>query len=394
MNQNDYALKRISILMNVGIFCIDTNGISSFQEHPEYNPLYRSEQLRNHLLSAAEKQEKPYLYRDSHMVYFASIKSGHKYFLIGPMSIELLNRVELHQYYRNYEMSEIIEKRLKHFAFAEVLDVVELLANLVTNKQYTDDELIYANHIVEESKAEVEQEKVVFDIKKGEEELYHHTYQEERKLLDSVREGRVDDAVRYSRNMDEELGKLSTKELNHWKNVAVVAITLGTRAAIEGGLSPSIAYRLSDFYIQKSDSCGDIAQVLEYRNHAIEELTSRVLKRQQSRSTSNYVEQCKDYVEKHYRQKIYQEDIADMLGISSSYLSKLFHKETGVRLQDFIVQTRVDHAANLLTFSNESIARIAEYVNFPSQSYFGRVFKEQKQMSPKKYRELNKPSEF
>lgn len=174
--------------------------------------------------------------------------------------------------------------------------------------------------------------------------------------------------------MDMELGKLSGTERNHWKNASVAAITLFTRAAIEGGVAPSVAYRLSDFYIQKCDSCAEIAQILEWRNRAVEEITGRVKERKNSRSKSNYVEKCKDYIENHYRTKVYQEEIARALGISSSYLSRLFHRETGVRLQDYIVQVRVEHAANLLLYSNESIARIAEYVNFPSQSYMGKVF--------------------
>ena len=37
---------------------------------------------------------------------------------------------------------------------------------------------------------------------------------------------------------------------------------------------------------------------------------------------------------------------------------------------------------------------IAEYVNFPSQSYFGRIFKEKKGMTPRQYREKYKPAEF
>ena len=65
-----------------------------------------------------------------------------------------------------------------------------------------------------------------------------------------------------------------------------------------------------------------------------------------------------------------------------------------MRLQDYILSVRLDHAANLLMYSDEPIARIAEYVNFPSQSYFGRVFKEKMQMSPRRYRELHKPKEF
>ena len=55
---------------------------------------------------------------------------------------------------------------------------------------------------------------------------------------------------------------------------------------------------------------------------------------------------------------------------------------------------RVERAVNLLVYSDESIPDIAEYVNFPSQSYFGRVFKERKGMTPKQYRDKNKPTEF
>ena len=97
---------------------------------------------------------------------------------------------------------------------------------------------------------------------------------------------------------------------------------------------------------------------------------------------------------KHYREKIYLNDIADTLGVSASYLSRLFSKETGERLQDYITRVRIERAANLLIYSDESLSKIAEYINFPSQSYFGRVFREQMKLSPRKYREIHKPKEF
>lgn len=393
ISDKSYLLRRISILMNVGIFRMDDEVIHSFQEHSEYNPVFKNKDLQNRLKEGGDKQIEPYIFKDKNKVYFTCIKAGKSYYMIGPMSLELLNRVELHQYYRSYGISEETEKRLKHFTFSEILDIVEMLANILLEAEYSDNELIYANRIVEDTKEKEEQEKVLFDMKDGEEELYHHTYLEERKLLDSIREGRMEDALKYSRNMDTDLGKLSKKELNHWKNVAVVAITLCTRAGIDGGVSPSIAYRISDYYIQKSDGCNDIAQIIKYRDHAVEELTEQVQKKM-NRKTSSYVEQCRDFVEKHYREKIYLSDIAKTLGLSKTYLSRLFKKETGERLQDYIVQVRLERAANLLKYSEESISNIAEYVNFPSQSYMGKIFKEKYQLSPKRYRELNAPSEY
>lgn len=389
----EYLLTRISILMNVGIFRVTEDSIKSYQEHCELNPIACSKELREKLICGATGLGFPYIYKDEYSVYFACIQVKDVNYLIGPMSIRLIERVELHRFYRNYEILDVQEKRLVHFSFAEVLDVVEVVAKLLLEEEYSDNDLIYANHLITETKEQEEHEQILFDIKEGEEELYHHTYQEERKLLDSVREGRSEDAIQYSRNMDSELGKLSTREVNHWKNVAIVAITLVTRAAIEGGISPSIAYRISDFYIQKSDVCNDITQIIKYRDHAVEELAEQVRKKK-SRKTSSYVDRCKDYVDKHYREKIYLSEIAGMLGLSETYLSRLFKKETGERLQDYIVDVRLEHAANLLKYSEESILNIAEYVGFPSQSYMGRVFKEKYNLSPKQYQQENRPAEY
>ena len=126
----------------------------------------------------------------------------------------------------------------------------------------------------------------------------------------------------------------------------------------------------------------------------MEELARRVQEVKAKRHTSSYTEQCKDYVRKHFKEKIYLDEIADKLGISSSYLSRLFRKETGVCFQDYVTQVRVELAANLLTYSEEPLPKIAEYVNFPSQSYFGKKFKELKHMTPRQYRERYKPLEF
>lgn len=392
MKNVQYMMRHLSTILNVGIFGIQNMEIVSYTDAYEHHLLYTNEQLRDLLVQGALKQDAPYIYIDKYQVYFSCIREGDCFFMIGPMSIKILSSVESHQFYKEYGFKAEEEKRLKKFSFAEILDIVEIVSHYLTGMEYEDSELIRLNHLMIHSE-DLEEEKVLFTLKTEEKELYHHTYLEERKLLDCVRMGDVADALRLNRQMDMGIGILSTKELNHLKNTAIVGITLCTRAAIEGGVSPAIAYRMSDFYIQKCDSCMEAVQVIEYRNHAVRELTKCVLEKK-SRKTSNYVEQSKDYVEKHYRDKIYLDEIAGRLGISSSYLSRMFKQESGIRLQDYIIKVRLEHAANLLKYSEETISNIAEYVNFPSQSYMGKHFKERYHMSPKKYRETYKPTEY
>lgn len=390
----EYLLKKIANLNHVGIADCKNGGQPEiyYEENAEYNPLSYSESLKDILINGCMKQEAPYLYKDQFEVYYSCIRTGDGFIIIGPMSMNVLDQVETHQYYRFYGIQTEMEKRLMHFTLAEILDIVEIAANIVLDKEYTDDELIYANNLAEGA-GEQKEKQVRSDVRKGEEEFYHHTYQEERKLLDSVREGRCEEALRYSRNMDSRIGKMADKEINQWKNLAIAAIALCTRASIEGGTSPAAAYRLSDFYVQKCDGCKDIAQMIKYRDHAVKDLTEQV-RRRQSRKSSSYIERAKDYIAGNYKKKIYLSDMAENLGLSETYLSRLFKKETGIRIQDFIVDVRLEHAANLLKYSDETLSNVAEYVNFPSQSYMGKVFKEKYGVTPKYYRKLNQPSEF
>jgi YesN/AraC family two-component response regulator len=193
--------------------------------------------------------------------------------------------------------------------------------------------------------------------------------------------------------MDRDSGRLSSADISHWRNLAIIGISLCTRAAIEGGIPPEEGYRLSGYYIQKCDRAQDPAHLLHYRNRAIEDLSIRVKQKLEKPRTSSHVERTKDYVRKHYREKIYLDDIAESIGISPTHLSKLFKKETGQCLQDYINEERVYRASNLLMYSDFSLAEIAEYVHFPSQSYFGKIFKQIKGVSPRVFRDQYRAKE-
>jgi len=387
-------LTRLCLLQGTGVFLLQGKKLISFQEGEGGNPLYQCGSLREDLTGHADWQDAPYIWKDAYQVYFACVKTGQGYYLLGPMGTEKFNRAARHLFYREYGIAEHMEKNLRQFSLMEVLQFVCLIAQIVSGAEYTDQELVDANHLSLVSKAEENTEQVKFTIQSEDEDFYRHSYQEERELLHMVREGKIEEAVRLAKEMDLEVGRLGSDELAHWRNVLIVGAALCARAAIEGGVAPYIAYRISGFYINKGSSCRDVTQILTYRNHAIEELAARVHEIKGKRHISSYTAQCKDYIRKHFREKIYLDDIAQTLGISSCYLSRLFKKETGICIQDYVNDERIERAANLLIYSGETIPKIAEYVNFPSQSYFGKLFKARKGMTPRQFREMYKPAEF
>lgn len=389
MDHTLHALECLGRAIGIGIGLLAGTELTSIFGIDDSNPFRTSPQLCRMLMERSETQEEPVVYQDPHGILFGCIKEAETHYLLGPLPYRTIKRTELSDYCKFYGIERENEKLIHSFTIAQIIAVIALAAEIITSMKYSDEELLGRNGLHTASDEMLLHDRVQHYIRDEEREMGHHTYAEERAILASVKDGRDDDVQRKSLATDRILGKLSKDELTHWKYAAVAAITLCSRAAMEGGVHPATAYHYSDFYIQRLDDCHDVPAVIALRNKAVRELTDQVNQKRNIKA-EGCVDQCLDYISKHYREKIYLEDLANGLGLSANYLSKLFSKTTGMRLQDYIVQHRVERATGLLIHSDMSITEVGIYVGFPSQSYFGRVFKKYTGMTPLKYREANR----
>lgn len=104
------------------------------------------------------------------------------------------------------------------------------------------------------------------------------------------------------------------------------------------------------------------------------------------RAYSPLVQTCLDYVDFHYNTNLSLSSLAAMCSVSSSYLSSLFRKETGMTITDHIHFTRIQHSLFLLNTSNLSVSEIAFRCGFSDANYFTRTFKKLQGKTPKSYR--------
>ena len=98
---------------------------------------------------------------------------------------------------------------------------------------------------------------------------------------------------------------------------------------------------------------------------------------------------CIEYIYAHITEPITIDDLAEYTGLSASYLSRLFKKETGVSVSDYVREKKIEKAQHLLKYCDYSLIEIANYLSFSSQSHFIQLFKEFTGMTPKKYRDLH-----
>ncbi|MER7930033.1 AraC family transcriptional regulator [Streptomyces sp. NPDC096057] len=86
-------------------------------------------------------------------------------------------------------------------------------------------------------------------------------------------------------------------------------------------------------------------------------------------------------------------DLADVLRLTPSYLSRLFKDHTGLPPMAYLARRRAEQAAELLACTDATIAEIAEHVGWSDQNYFARRFKAHFGLTPSEYRQgLGVPS--
>ncbi len=91
-------------------------------------------------------------------------------------------------------------------------------------------------------------------------------------------------------------------------------------------------------------------------------------------------------VDRYMEPDLSLDTVCSELGVSNSYFSSVFKKETGKSFITYLTDFRMDNAANLIIETNEKSYKIAEQVGYQDANYFSYVFKKRFGMSPSKYR--------
>ena len=102
--------------------------------------------------------------------------------------------------------------------------------------------------------------------------------------------------------------------------------------------------------------------------------------------TSNYVSEAISFIHRHYAENISQTMLAEQIGISSVYLSKLFKENLQIGFMEYLNQYRLEKAKLLLKQNNFSNKMVARLCGFNDDAYFSKVFKKEEGMTPKEFR--------
>lgn len=106
-------------------------------------------------------------------------------------------------------------------------------------------------------------------------------------------------------------------------------------------------------------------------------------------SPKKAVRECRfieQYLDKHFAEDITLQTLSDMTHLNKYYLVHIFREYKEISPINYLIQRRIQEAANLLETSDYSMSKIAHAVGFASQSYFSRVFRKEMGCSPNEYK--------
>ena len=104
-----------------------------------------------------------------------------------------------------------------------------------------------------------------------------------------------------------------------------------------------------------------------------------------SKIKSPEVQQVLEYIEKHYEKRLSLQFLAKYVNLSPSYLTRVFKKETGQTISDYINEYKINKATDLLADNSMLIKEVAHSVGIVDQFYFSKLFKKYKGETPSQY---------
>ena len=366
---------------NKPIFSLPENNVTIKQLTKDNNPEYQIIQNEKSVSIIQNKYKELYIRLD--------LNINNSYCLIGPFITNKIESGELTNMVRNgiipFHQKTQIEN---YYSSLPVLDkekvfyMIKLLERIFQNRKTYD-----AENVEDEIICDIEN--LQYNKQKNEyrrNSFLHSPYFIEQEISKHISNGDFNKSKELLKEINlMPHAKLASSSLRSYKNSMICSCSYMTRAAIAGGVNPDDAFTLSDTYINEIENISSLDELEAFEIKMVEGFSSKV-RDAKTQAYTKPVLNCIYYIDNHLCDDLNINILANHVYLNPSYLSNLFHKETGKKLNEWILEKRIIESSHLVLNTNEDIAEIAFFYKFCSQSYYVQCFKKIMGVTPGEYR--------
>lgn len=173
-----------------------------------------------------------------------------------------------------------------------------------------------------------------------------------------------------------DLQKVISDELN-------ITISIGLGSMVNSLDSIKFSHRYAMLAVQNAMTNGE-NQVVYYNDIENSKIAA-------SQNKDSIADKIKDYVDTNFtRQDFTVDEITEEVELSLGYIRQIFKNEKGLTLNDYIINSRVEMAKDLLSTTDKTAKDIAEEVGYYDNRYFYTLFKKKVGMTTDEYRRSEK----
>lgn len=114
----------------------------------------------------------------------------------------------------------------------------------------------------------------------------------------------------------------------------------------------------------------------------IHRLFELILLKKDPTSIDYRVKKAISYISENYASNVSVKEIANLVGLNTVYFGALFKSETGMLVNQYLAQTRINHAQDMLQNGECNVSEAAERCGYRDLSHFRKQFKMIKGYSP------------
>ena len=209
-------------------------------------------------------------------------------------------------------------------------------------------------------------------------------------LLDAIQLGDRREARRLINNVLIHIYAAGQERSELLKGLLLELVVMMSRAAAAAGSGPSDVLGINFQCLTALAEISDDEQLAHWLRETLDLIFSAI-ERQRVTPPAPLVVDAIRYIRQNASRNLTRDDLARALGLSPSHCSHLLHERTGLSFTRLLRQARVQLACELLLTSEEPLAAVADRCGFYDQSHFTRVFVQAKRLTPRQYREANRP---
>ena len=212
-------------------------------------------------------------------------------------------------------------------------------------------------------------------------------YSYENELMNAVSKGQTHKADILLQNFSTfSFEQRLSDPVRNAKNYCIIMNTLLRKAAEQGGVHPVYLDGTSSLCATKIEQLTSLEAISPLMSEMFRAYC-RLVRNHSMEHFSPPVQKIITLIDSDLTANLTLRTLADMLNVSSSYLSTLFKKETGQTLTEYINGRRIKHAMHLLKTTRLQVQTVAQHCGIVDVQYFSKIFKRTTGMTPKEYRD-------